>query len=795
MTGLLTSCSEQKSVNASFYKSEIKVTSFGIPHITADDFGSLGFGEGYMAARDHVCNIAYGLVEARGERAKYFGAGEKNKHVKSDVLIKALDISDNAEQYFKGQTDENQQWISGYTSGYNKYINDIGRDNITSWCKGADWVHEVKPQDIFARFLLLAQTTRYMSGMIVSAAPPQSEAEKSGDKTAKLDLTSEEFAESTKDLGGRHMGSNAWAFGKNRTENGRGMLLGNPHYPWTGTDRFWEKHLIIPGRLNIYGTHLLGAPGVAIGFNENVGWSHTVSDSERVVFYTLDLVPGDPTSYFYDGKPRKMIAKKISLPVKDENGTETIENHVVWFSHYGPMVNLPNAPWTTTRAITIRDANVDNHNLLDQWKDMDLAKDMDSFKQAHKKWNAMPWVNSMATSKDGRAVYIDGTNVARLSPEAIALWRDRTQTDPLTKEFNEKLEHIILDGSDSRFEWQPHPEARVAGVVPFVEQPQYDRSDYIFNANDSYWLTNAKEPLEGYSPLFGPERTARTLRTRMNAKFLSDTSPKGPAGEDGKFSLQEMQAAILSNRSLTAELLLDELVSACTAQPAIKYGSKTVDLSKACIILKGYNKHLDLDANGAVLFREWITLYPYEESFKKGELFAIAFDPNDPINTPRDLADKTLALVKLAEAIENMQSADLSLDSTLGDIQFSYKSQEKIAIHGGLNEEGIANIIDQWRYDAMAPQVNGNRIASSKYLTDVGYSVTAGTSFLLSLSYTDEGPKAEAFLTYGESGDPTSEHYTDQTKLFAKKQWRPILFNMTDINQDIKESFILTGPR
>ncbi len=72
MTGLLTSCGEQKSVNASLYKSEIKVTSFGIPHITADDFGSLGFGEGYMAARDHVCNIAYGLVEARGERAKYF---------------------------------------------------------------------------------------------------------------------------------------------------------------------------------------------------------------------------------------------------------------------------------------------------------------------------------------------------------------------------------------------------------------------------------------------------------------------------------------------------------------------------------------------------------------------------------------------------------------------------------------------------------------------------------------------------------------------------------------------------
>jgi len=786
--GILTACSHKQGViTSAHYKAEIIRTSYGVPHITADDFASLGFGEGYAAAEDHVCNIAHGIVVARGERAKYHGNGDKKQHLMGDIVIKALEIPNRAKLEFDAQTLENKQWITGYSDGYNKYIRDVGRDNITSWCKGAPWVKEITPEDLFSRFQVLGQSAPRMAGMIVSAQPPTK------NKTVSLNqlkVEQQTFFDEIDDLKSRYLGSNGWSFGKDRTENGRGLLLGNPHYPWTGTSRFWEKHLIIPGRLNIYGSHLVGAPGVAIGFNENVGWTHTVSNSERVVFYTLNLVPGDPTSYYYDGKPRKMTSKKIILNV---NGQKEAKEHTVWFSHYGPIVSLPGVNWTNKLAITIRDANFRNQNLLSQWKAMDLATDMDSFKDAHRQWNAMPWVNTMATSNDGRAVYIDGSNVGRLSQEAIALWRERAEKDPLTQKFHKAMGLILLDGSDSQFEWQAHPEARVAGVVPFVEKPKLERSDYIFNANDSHWLTNVSEPLIGYSPLYGPEQSARSLRTRMNAKLVGDTSENGPAGKDGKFSLKEMQQALFSNRSLTAELLTDELVLACSNQSTITLEEKEVDLSEACSVLKAYNKRLDLDSKGAVLFREWITLYKYTDTFKKGQLFAIPFDPTDPVNTPRDLANKNLALQKLAQAILNLNGAGLKLDSALGDAQFAYRGGEKIAVHGGGGEEGIANIIGQRNYDTLAAQTRGNKIKGSRYLTDKGYAITYGTSFLLSLSYTDDGPVAEAFLTYSESGDPSSEHYTDQTKLFSQKQWRPILYKMDDIKKDAKSSMLLTG--
>ena len=786
---LLVSCVQsQTDEDKNGYKVEITRTSYGIPHIVAEDFGSLGYGEGFAAAEDHVCNIAHGIVIARAERTKYHGNGEKDKHLLSDIVIRALEIPSRAVAEFAAQSEENREWIEGYAAGYNKYVVETGRDNITSWCKGAEWVKEVTAVDIFSRFQVIAQSAPRMAGMIVSAKPPKATKEK---ELSTLDIQQGTIEDEIDTLKSRYFGSNGWAFGKDRTENGRGLLLGNPHYPWSGVGRFWEKHLTIPGKYNVYGSSLIGAPGVNIGFNENVGWTHTVSNSERVVFYSLKLVAGDATSYYYDGKPRKMLARKVMIPQLD--GTEA--EHTVWFSHYGPMVSLPGAKWTDKIALTMRDANFRNQNLFAQWKDMGMSKNMDEFKAAHKKWNAMPWVNTMATSDDGRAVYIDGSNVGRLSEEAIELWRERTQSDPLTKTFHKRMQLILLDGSDSRFEWQQHPESIQIGVVPYSEKPQSDRSDYIFNANDSHWLTHVNEPLTGYSPLFGPEESPRTLRTRMNAKLVSDISENGPAGKDGKFSLKEMQRAIFSNRSLSAELLLDELVAVCTATTSIKVADQDVDLSNACAALKGYNKTLNLESKGAALFREWVTLYQYTESFKKGSLFAVAFDPNDPVNTPRGLADEKLALENLAKAAEVMKRANLKLDSALGEVQFAYRGGEKIAIHGGKNEEGIANIIGQRYYDTQVEQVRGTKIKGSKHLTDKGYPVTFGTSFILSLSYTDTGPVAEAFLSYSESGDPTSDHYSDQTHLFSAKQWRPVLFNAEDIKKDAKSSTVLTASR
>jgi len=799
LLGGLAACSEQPESTTAVtpstdgeYTVEIKRTSYGIPHITADDYGSLGYGEGFTAAEDHVCNIAQSVLQSQGNFSKYYGVGENNKNLIQDIAVRSIDLPAHASEYFATQQAEIKEWYTGFAAGYNRYLTETGADGITAWCKGAKWVRTITPEELFTRALTTTHTIPRMGGLLASATPPKAD---SNQETSSLLVSQNLYASALDGVKMEGRGSNGWAIGKDRTENGKGMLLGNPHYPWSGTDRFWEKHLTIPGKMDLYGAHLIGLPGIAIGFNENVGWTHTVSNSKRVVFYKLDLVPGDPTSYMYDGEVRKMTSRVLSIPVLQKNGETTPKEHTLWFSHYGPIVSMPGMEWNSKTAFTAKDANAQNYHAASQWHDMGLAKDMDGFIAAHDKWNAMPWVNSIATSADGQAVYLDGSNVGNLSTEAIALWQEALENDPLTQGLYKKAEIILLNGSDSRFEWQDHPDARVPGVVPFAQKPQQNRNDYVFNSNDSYWLTNASAPMTGPSPLYGKVESSRTLRTRMNAILLSDTSATGSSGADGKFSLQEMQQALFANQSLTATLLKDQLVAACTTQNAVTIEEQQVDLSRACSVLAAYDGHLNLDSKGAVLFREWILGYDWNALSSKGVLFNVAFDPANPVSTPRELADTTVALEKLGNAVLVLQKAGLALDSTLGDTQFAYRQGEKIAIHGGGSHEGVANLIGDRPSNVPLPQTRGTVIEGSEILTDKGYLVGGGSSFILSLNYTDKGPLAEALLTYSQSGNATSEHFSDQTKMFSKKQWRPVLYKTEDINKDIKSSLTLTGPR
>ena len=50
------------------YEATITRTSFGIPHIEAQDFGGLGFGVAYAEAQDNICLMADAYVSAAGKR-------------------------------------------------------------------------------------------------------------------------------------------------------------------------------------------------------------------------------------------------------------------------------------------------------------------------------------------------------------------------------------------------------------------------------------------------------------------------------------------------------------------------------------------------------------------------------------------------------------------------------------------------------------------------------------------------------------------------------------------------------
>src|SRR3954466_7239307 len=75
------------------YSATITRTAHGIPHIVANDWGSLGFGHGYATAETNLCNLADTLITGRGERSRWFGP---NARYDDRVTLSATNLQTDA---------------------------------------------------------------------------------------------------------------------------------------------------------------------------------------------------------------------------------------------------------------------------------------------------------------------------------------------------------------------------------------------------------------------------------------------------------------------------------------------------------------------------------------------------------------------------------------------------------------------------------------------------------------------------------------------------------------------------
>ena len=158
------------------YEATIRRTAHNIPHITADDFGSLGFGYGYAFAEDHLCSLADVVVQARSEAASFFGAGTDDVWLEQDLVYKALDLYERAAADLDATDPEPRAVIEGYAAGYNRYLADTGVDAVNGYCAGEPWVRPIDEYDLAAYYKSLSWRASVdpLLGYIASATPPAS---------------------------------------------------------------------------------------------------------------------------------------------------------------------------------------------------------------------------------------------------------------------------------------------------------------------------------------------------------------------------------------------------------------------------------------------------------------------------------------------------------------------------------------------------------------------------------------------------------------------------------------------
>lgn len=766
------------------YSATLRYTTNGVVHILADSLPSAGYGQGYAFAEANGCSLADQVLKVRGERAQFLGAGPDDRYIDSDFAMLHLQVLADAQRLYPTLPLDVRQAVQGFTAGYNAYLAAVGSEGFGPECRGQEWVRPINEVELLGYYFSLAilSSGQALGGGIARAQPP-SETE---NPTIGPPLPAP-------DLRGLELGSNGWAIGGDRSHNGKGMLVANPHFPWEGELRFFESHITVPGVINSYGVSLLGSAVSNIGFNENVAWTHTVSSASRMTFYRLSLSNQDPTQYRYNGRLRQMESEEYTIQVRGEDGTISPLSRTLWRTHWGPIVSTEEVGWGNRVAISFRDANAANTALIPQFLGMGNAENLADFEEVHRSVHGIPWVNTIASDSEGNALYVDASAVPHLSDETLTTWAAALEgNDPLTV-FAWSLGVPLLEGDSDVNEWVEAPGEPRPGLIPYDSAPRLLRRDFVANANDSHWLSNPEAPLTGFSALYGPEESPRSPRTRMNLMALTETGPGTTIGEDGVYTLEELQALIIDNRTLTGELLLDLIPERCEGDVVIADGAP-VNIAEFCAAIEGWDGRLDLDSTGAGAWREFIGAFEGDALTDAGALFAVPFDPSDPVATPYGLAPAPAQgedPVRQALALGTTRLAAAGIDpaAPLGDIQFTKKGDELIPIHGGNGLEGTANItvysastvLNTTTFPKMP---RGAVINGSTDLTDEGYVINYGSSFLMALSFTDDGPMARAFLTYSQSGDPDSPHYADQTRRFSDKDWRTIPFTEEAIAAD-----------
>src|SRR5829696_4626804 len=637
------------------YRAEIRRTTGGIPHVKARDYGSLGFGLGYAYTQDQLCEYASMVVTVSAQRSRYFGSDAESPNggtnLQSDFFWQRIKDARTVERLVKrrapdGPSKAVRQTIKGFAAGYNAYLRKTGRDKLPDpTCRGKAWVRPITTLDVYRRIYQLG--LRASSGNflreIVGAQPPAG----GGSASAAALPTPEQLRERlARDpvLGTTHqLGSNAYGVGSDGTRAGRSVVLGNPHFPWQGSERFYEMHLTVPGKFDAIGVGLQGVPVVNIGFNRRVAWSHTVSTARRFTPYELKLKSGDPRSYLVDGKAVKM--KRRTVSVRTPSGTQ---RHTFYETRWGPIFDFPLAGlvWDTRNAYALADVNADNFRLTNQWFEYDKAKSVGDLRRASARVQGNPWVNVIAADSAGRAYYADDSVV----PNVDSALQKRCSTSakaPLLQTQGV----ILLDGDRKACRWGSDRDAVTKGILGPKALPRATRRDYVENSNDSYWLPSARFRLTGFPRIIGAERTQRLYRTRLGLvqaeQRLAGTDGLGAAG----FTIDTMKAVFNANRNLSAELGRDAVVQACLARGG-------GDLAEGCAVLAAWDGRADVGSRGAVLWREaWSRLS------SAGVPWLVPFDPADPANTPRGVNASDPKLVSaLRGAVEDLRAKGIAVD-------------------------------------------------------------------------------------------------------------------------------------
>lgn len=605
---------------------EILWDTYGVPHIYGKDNQSAFYAFGWSQMQSHGDLLLRLYGQARGRAAEYWG----EEYTESDRWVLTTGIPERANSWYNAQSSNFRSYLDAFAAGINAYAS----QNPKLINDEVEMVLPIKPEDVMAHLHRVLNFTFVVN-------PEQ-----------VLELSKQKL----------QAGSNGWAIAPSHSASGKAMLLANPHLPWSDLFLWYEAQITAPG-IDAYGATLVGIPVLAIAFNNNLGWTHTVDTYDGWDLYELTLAD---EGYRFDDKVRNFETKTLFLKVKRKDGSLQEQPLVVKNSVHGPVVVEKNG-----KALALRVAGLDRPGVLQQWWDMARSQNLNQFETALKRLQ-LSMFTVMYADKQGHIMHLFNGQVPVRSFGDFKYWQG------------------IIPGNTSKTLWTKiHPYQDLPRVVD-------PKSGWLQNTNDPPWTTTFPTAInpDRYPPYIAPR--FMDFRSQRSVRMLA---------EDDKISFDEMIADKHSTRMELADRILDDLI------PAVrKYGQELGQ--KAADVLEAWDRQANADSRGAVLCASWVKQMDWDRMFSK------PWSEKSPRTTPDGLANPKVAVATLEAVAAQVQKTYGALDVSWGKVFRLKLGNVDLPANGGDGNLGIFRALD------FAPEGNGQfqAVAGDSYVAAIEFS-------------------------------------------------------------------------
>ena len=747
---------------------DIHWDEFGIPHIYSIYEQDLYFAFGYVHAQDRLWQMTLSQLAAEGRFAEFFG----EELIEFDRYQRTLGFWRTAKALEQNVlTDKERTILQAYSDGVNTFIEQnrnrlpvefaltgmnpiewnptrtLAITRLTAWELNMSWWSETMynylgsklPQDQFQELLL---------GWADEDPTSLDDNESIGLTTAALMpmLLQEVERRKLLEIEGTHVGSNAWVIDASKTNTGYPMLAGDPHLGLDMPGKWYEVHLNLNGK-NVSGVTLAGIPGIVLGQNGHYGWSFTSMMADDTDFFLEKVDPEDRGRYVVDSTNVDSVAfqqfEKVREIIKVKDGDEQALE--IRFTKHGPVISdmYPNSALLKDEVVSMQWTGYETSNEFRTMYEMNWGSSFQHFKDALGHYGA-PGMNFMYGDTEGNIAMFSTAKLPIRAGTKITMRRGWVPED----------------------DWQ--------GFIPQEEMPRVINPEKGWIANANNKLTTKNYP-HYISTFWEPPSRIKRIEEVLTSKQILNL-------ED----MRELQNDSYSKFASTLTPILLEVIGnqnefdfslpvSYLENWDFKYDANSTAASIFDTFVLNFTKNTLLDEFGKDAYANFIIheLIPVRTLTKLVQDGSSFFDNinTDEIETMRDIM------------LRSMQDAIFFLSDSLGSEPFEWRWEQvhtvsfKPPLLSQVAEDPnspqalkliVNNVLSKGPY---AVNGHGMSVNNGQYSWGKPFEMILGPSVRRIVDFSDLSA-TKSILPTGQSGNPFSRHYGDQTKLWINGQYR-----------------------